>query len=966
MSDTNTAARVAVIAVHGVADQEREDSASAIARLLLNLQSSDEPCYGTFKQVGLAIPVRPVVVSGMQTCPLPPSDGDTPSAGDNPKCPKAAGTTAATYRSFHGQTQLLHRIARKRRDEAWRTAGHPQQQGQSAQNMVDPAPREPDAGILFTRTALGGYVAEGPAATYQTVRLEGMRRPVDDLSLTAVHVYELYWADLSRLGRGVLRLLGELYQILLHLCSVGVHTVDAASVRNIRQSDEIKCNDVERIRRRWQSYSTLQRIAAWFLRVPIPILNLLMLAVSALMVAANIPNWMLTPTAAFCVSAIAGAAIVLAIRQSKRVPAIAWYLAPVAFLLIVAGLAWFVFRNWGVSPGGRWEYFARLAVIVVVTGAVVPLVAFILRGYARRSPGTGQFSTIAGSLVLIGGVVLLVVQTTRGWSSGLTDSSKMLVLLGVTVIESLYLYLLCAWVGFYGLAWGAGIEGWRARRAMRTVSTDAFERARRVNWTARLTLALPALLFILVTCVLWSALSGVVGPLLGFDQILTEPTVLNLLAREAYLPNPTAKDVPVSSYMLALVPAAVGSAFPIVVLLLIAAVLLFTWGLGPIAMMEVSPPRVSGTRAKEASVVYGHWLTRSFFLARGAGELLYWSLMLLLPGGFILDLVLSYSGLSHRLWPQVVAYTHQIFNILGPVALVILTMRGRLDVLNLGFRPIIDVALDIDNHLREHPVQSNRRAAIAARYVSLLRYLCAWRDTDGRGYDAIVIVAHSQGSVITADLLRYLHRKEEGRDPALSRILDRQQLPVYLFTMGCPLRQIYSIRFPHLYLWIREADDKQRYQNDAALRAIPRTRMPDPQELGLQQWVNAYRAGDYVGRWLWRSDPCGHEASLVLDGPCPHPWNVHQPLQNVVDDRFEDQSITRRELCIGPGAHTHYWDDTAPEIAIELDRLIRLGRDRATLVRLTENVDGSIGQIEPGPKDVTDAGKEIESVPDVS
>ena len=30
----------------------------------------------------------------------------------------------------------------------------------------------------------------------------------------------------------------------------------------------------------------------------------------------------------------------------------------------------------------------------------------------------------------------------------------------------------------------------------------------------------------------------------------------------------------------------------------------------------------------------------------------------------------------------------------------------------------------------------------------------------------------------------------------------------------------------------------------------------------------------------------------------------------------------RRERCIGAGAHTHYWDETAPEIAEELDRLI--------------------------------------------
>jgi hypothetical protein len=36
----------------------------------------------------------------------------------------------------------------------------------------------------------------------------------------------------------------------------------------------------------------------------------------------------------------------------------------------------------------------------------------------------------------------------------------------------------------------------------------------------------------------------------------------------------------------------------------------------------------------------------------------------------------------------------------------------------------------------------------------------------------------------------------------------------------------------------------------------------------------------------------------------------------------EDPEETRREACIGPGAHTHYWDDTAPDVAAFLDDLI--------------------------------------------
>ena len=83
--------------------------------------------------------------------------------------------------------------------------------------------------------------------------------------------------------------------------------------------------------------------------------------------------------------------------------------------------------------------------------------------------------------------------------------------------------------------------------------------------------------------------------------------------------------------------------------------------------------------------------------------------------------------------------------------------------------------------------------------------------------------------------------------------------------------------------------------------------------------MNAYRSADYVGRHLWRPDACDF---LHASAPARsfHPWvtgrfpaiasETAPPLRN------------RREFCIGAGAHTHYWDATAPHIALELDALI--------------------------------------------
>ena len=78
-------------------------------------------------------------------------------------------------------------------------------------------------------------------------------------------------------------------------------------------------------------------------------------------------------------------------------------------------------------------------------------------------------------------------------------------------------------------------------------------------------------------------------------------------------------------------------------------------------------------------------------------------------------------------------------------------------------------------------------------------------------------------------------------------------------------------------------------------------------------WVNAFRSGDYVGRHLWRTDICDY-----LWAPDKVGYPVNGPTQWVSTD-----GKLRIEFCIGAGAHTHYWDVTAPMIAEETDRLIR-------------------------------------------
>ena len=152
------------------------------------------------------------------------------------------------------------------------------------------------------------------------------------------------------------------------------------------------------------------------------------------------------------------------------------------------------------------------------------------------------------------------------------------------------------------------------------------------------------------------------------------------------------------------------------------------------------------------------------------------------------------------------------------------------------------------------------------RYRALMAYV------DRREYDRIVFVAHSQGTVLTATLL--------AEDVPLSGT-------VSLMTFGCPLRQLYSRRFPSQYTWV------ERLWN-------PPTRRDFVKHVD-REWVNIAAADDPIGRTVFR--------------PPPEPWSAE-------GDRltFPDGSPKLLERLLGTGGHSSYW--TAPELYHELRRLI--------------------------------------------
>ncbi len=262
--------------------------------------------------------------------------------------------------------------------------------------------------------------------------------------------------------------------------------------------------------------------------------------------------------------------------------------------------------------------------------------------------------------------------------------------------------------------------------------------------------------------------------------------------------------------------------------------------------------------------------------------------------------------------------------LLGGTALVSASVLGLfaggfLRQLALGFRPILDIALDVESYQRQHPRGGTRRAQIVERFASLLRYLHRWRSPQGQQYRAVIFVAHSQGTVITADMLRLLHHQP---DTLFVGEASEPPVPFYLLTMGSPLVQLYAESFPYQYRWVKAEDgDALRVNGDRAAQEDQPCRVeiaegttPDPALLGVRRWVNAYHSGDYVGRHLWRTE----------GSPCLHsPWDddgTQGPTTGPTAS--QDPAGLRRELCLGVGAHTHYWRGLFPEVGGELDRLI--------------------------------------------
>lgn len=862
---------IAVIAVHGVADQAPNESARQIAELLLRRRYADDVAmYSSFREHHIRIPVDP---------PLP-----APSAPDRKP-----------------------------------VADHDAPRLEGSDSSLD---------IEFTHRLLHQY--ESKRTPYDTVRLEGhrLREPAGSVEETVwiardqchVHVYELFWADLSRLGTGIVGFIGAIFQLISSLAQLGMRT--------IRQSSQARVSGKRSAR--WGVYRHSHAFAVWLLTVPVSFLNLALLGTALAMVVVRAPR----DVHAF-VLALLAIVIPLGLRtwfrlRAKRVAGRAIRKGPSVVWLLFWGavaVAVFLLLKHRASPAITLGFVAYAWIVLQTVSLVV--LARVYEARVKTALPVGLVISVATAIATI-------------WATFRVDNVVDYAHGAMRTIELLFLAVSLTWI----LLTAAGIVSALAAVAVVMHEQQHRKRVRRSIWTAQSTLAMSTASVSALALFAWSALYHMLSASLPAPPpqlvpspsvaIITDPIVQPPIGRTitsdtSYGYTPRLPLVLLTSRRSSIcfdanaVPAsraALCSRFSLksfLRTLLTASAMtgLVVSGLGlcltaAISLWLALPSVIRELRFSKAptdpdrSVALGVWLTLGFKQLRRAAIGVYaW---IFAGTGLVIAFALwtwvraeNARGLPvavlEFLQPIGDAMVFGFGSLIAASTVGLAALLTRFESVAKVLRPALDVSLDVDNYLKSRPAFRTPRARMMERFVALLRYVTRWR-RDGAGYDAIIIVAHSQGTVLAGELLRYQEKRGfknlsfkhgyKWKDAAGNA--RRAQQHIDFFTMGSPLRQLYTSSFPDLFAW-----------TDLPAKCTPDESRLFCEKLGVRRWWNVYRSGDYVGRALWQYG--GEERHYV-----PGEWH--------------EKGDSCREKCLGVGAHTHYWNENGSDVGQVLDDMI--------------------------------------------
>jgi hypothetical protein len=796
--------RVAVVVVHGIADQPAGQTVRELARLLCH-GGEGEPGYVQGEMHEVLVPVARL------------DPGGALSAGARTAEPsRRPGTPSGFYRAQRSEP----------------VGGVP---GRDA----------PDLGLALNDYLLGRLELSERDGLYESTRVS-LRRRADD---RPVDLFELYWADLSRLGAGGWRALSALYQLFFHSSTLAANVVDQVSLSVGGGM-------------RWRLLQHLHAWLAWLMKGPAALVQLSMLLLVLFGAAGLVSPGQQGPmlAALFGVGAIVstGLAVLGWLRGASRPARWAELLLLLAAAVACAGAAVAASRAGTAVPV---MHFGASALVVVGLGA------WLVDRYARITHGV----RVLGHLLVAATVIGLCVDGRALLPESSTQAEWML-----TATLNVAEYLLAAML----LVWAVLVTVQVAALALGLwLGLGADPAVKRSLDTARLAVVGSTVLFGVLSLVLWSVVGYVAGHALSDLYYL--PVVFSRGYRTAdiFLDDRIEN---LGRFFTPLVLAFAGLASASLLVLV------------PSLLEEIRPTRnVDAHGLRPGAAVWSErlggwlgggsrWLRRVFTLVAGPGAIV--------GGVLCLAFVSRQLGFEGGGWMRWLAGWLDRFEGEPLVAAGKWLAGGAWTIAALGsrftqtfgrLRAGIDAVLDIDNYFADPPSHQPPRARIYSRYASLLAHL---RE---RGYARIVVVSHSQGTVISAELLRYLH--VQGR---LADLVG--DAPIALVTVGSPLREVYAERFPLLYRWVGSGPT-----------AFP-VATPTAADIGAVEWVNAFRSGDYVGRFVWT--PPGDAYRVAEVGP---------------GGRVEaDRAGDRTQLCLGAGAHTHYFSNDAVALAAEIDRLI--------------------------------------------
>ena len=824
--------RVAVVAIHGVADQERGQTARAVASLLIN-SPIEEASYrdGNIGDYILSVePMEAMCPTQPRTAPRAATATTTASTTAPDTKPGAAPTTAK---------KLKQSVRSDFMRKGWVTVKDGAS-GAAAESKPGP---QADQGVEFSDYLLFKAKRNGATAEpYEGTRIRMTRTSTIDgeESTQKVDVHEMYWADLSRLSGQLPRIVSELFTLVFRFSRLGRDAVDHSTRMHLDREGKRHG--------RWKTLSYLQRTldTAFMALLTNMFIQLLLLAsfIMAMHVIASRAPWLPEFT-------VYGAAVLAAgwciYRYARSYP------MRLAIAALAACSAWLLLQ----IPA---PYLAGIMVL--------SLLGLLLDAAWRigdtRFPGTRVSGWAFFGLTI---VLMLTHLQVRDAASTMALVSADWIVAALRVFEYTLLAIVVWWgcVPFLMLAWL--LAGWHA------AGKDNADR--RSVATGRIGLFVSITAFLICCMVLWRLIEPGVEAAAG--GIRYQPFAFF----DGHAGEVGAREFLHNRFVNSTVT------FSLIAGMLFLVLLHLTVMLVPSIFAETK--RNLGT-----SENLGRWLTAGYLglellipLIVGLGVVVAGAtgMLQLLPYlGFPIDPALSvYIG----------AIREFSSDALEPLVYATATVAAALTALGKWFsryvpslRAPLDVALDVDNHFREFPRHAIPRARIFARYIALLEHLVA------QGYDRIVIVAHSQGSVISAELLRYLMERARIQGAQQSHESDRivrlwSQLKgkVDLLTAGNPLRQLYAARFPALYEWVGVS----RLTDEGG---------PPASAIGVRRWINLYTTGDYVGRWIWAKQG--------------------QDLYEAADPEIADQL----DVCLGSGAHTHYFDPDQVKVAGWVDRLV--------------------------------------------